>query len=86
MGWLGSGVETAAELHDLLMEGVMRYFPYLEEYVKVKVVSLADRLLEVFDSEISEYATSHFRKSGISLILEARHVSLGGQTLFISYP
>jgi NADH:ubiquinone reductase (non-electrogenic) len=65
-----TGVELAAELHDLLEQDVSRLFsPELLKFVTISIIDLQDFILSSYDRRISEYATAFFRRQGISLLL-----------------
>jgi len=64
-----TGVELAAEIHDLITQDLVKYFPKLKEEASVKLIDTHDHILSAFDRQIAQYATSHFRRSGIDLVL-----------------
>lgn len=58
-----TGVELAAELHDLWLEDVRDrklFPPAVAEQLRVGVVNTGDVLLSTYDRTLAEYATSHF--------------------------
>jgi NADH dehydrogenase FAD-containing subunit len=68
-----SGVETAAELHDILREDVPKMFPpEVAECASVTLVNTTDHLLSTYDRNISEYTDYHFQRSGINTLLSTR--------------
>jgi NADH:ubiquinone reductase (non-electrogenic) len=62
-----TGVEVAAEIHDLLGEELERAFPGLARRARVILVEAGSRLLAGFDDALSEYASRHFRRGGIDV-------------------
>ncbi|GAA96072.1 uncharacterized protein L969DRAFT_94344 [Mixia osmundae IAM 14324] len=62
-----TGVEFAAELHDLLTAEIVRYYPSIARLARISLYDTADRVLGTFDQELSEYAMSRFMREGIQL-------------------
>ncbi len=62
-----TGVEVAAEIHDLLEEELARAFPSLAHRARVVLVEAGGRLLAAFDDALSDYASRHFRREGIEV-------------------
>ncbi|EIE24243.1 FAD/NAD(P)-binding domain-containing protein [Coccomyxa subellipsoidea C-169] len=70
-----TGTELAAEMNDLviILEDMLRYFPRItRSQVTIKQIDSHDHILSAFDRTIAEYATEHFRRSGIDLVLACR--------------
>jgi len=67
-----TGVEVAAEVHDMIIENLNRLYPSLMQYVKIRVVELMDHVLGTYDRAISEYTAKHFKRSGIELVVNSR--------------
>lgn len=67
-----TGVEVAAEIHDLVTEDMVNYFPTLMEDVSVKLIHTHDHILSAFDRDIAAYATQTFQRAGIKLVLGCR--------------
>ncbi|CAK0749843.1 hypothetical protein CVIRNUC_001942 [Coccomyxa viridis] len=68
-----TGTELAAELNDLIHEDMMRYFPRVQASdISIRQIDSHDHILSAFDRSIAAYATDHFRRSGIDLILNCR--------------
>ncbi|KAI7837688.1 hypothetical protein COHA_008481 [Chlorella ohadii] len=64
-----TGVEVAAELHDLVKEDVARKFPSVAEDVSITLIDGMDSLLNSYYAEIQSYAGETFRHNGINLRL-----------------
>lgn len=65
-----TGVELAAELHDMVQQDVARLFPpKLLEYVSINIIDLQDFILSSYDRRIAEYATEQFKRQSINLYL-----------------
>lgn len=62
-----TGVEVAAEIHDLLAGEVKRYMPELAARARVVLIEAGRRLLTGFDEALSGYAQEHFRREGIEV-------------------
>ena len=54
-------------------EDMMRYFPRVQASdISIRQIDSHDHILSAFDRSIAAYATDHFRRSGIDLILNCR--------------
>jgi NADH:ubiquinone reductase (non-electrogenic) len=62
-----TGVELAAELHDLLAEELRETFPAVARLARVVVLEAAPRLLAGFDAALAEYTREHFARGGIEV-------------------
>eukprot|EP00919_Chromeraceae_sp_WS-2016_P041425 GHVR01098698.1.p1 GENE.GHVR01098698.1~~GHVR01098698.1.p1 ORF type:complete len:294 (-),score=31.92 GHVR01098698.1:238-1119(-) len=66
-----TGVEFAAELHDLLHAEVERHYPSLARMAKITLYDVAPNILGSFDKSLGSYAENKFRRDGISI--KTRH-------------
>lgn len=63
-----TGVEVAAELHDLLQEDLKRYYGHLVTHMsKVLLVELGDHVLSSYDRAISDYTSNLFRRCAVQV-------------------
>lgn len=62
-----TGVEIAAEIHDLVADELRREFPRTASRVRIVVLEALERLLSGFDEALSSYTGDHFRRSGIEV-------------------
>ena len=60
-----TGVEFSAELHDFITEDLARLYPELMDKVNMSLFDVAPKILTSFDSSLSDYATSRFKRKGI---------------------
>lgn len=67
-----TGVEFAAELHDLVHEDLMGLYPDLQHDVSITVLQSGDHILNTFDGRISEYAEQKFSRDGIDVKMGSR--------------
>ncbi|OLL24347.1 External alternative NAD(P)H-ubiquinone oxidoreductase B1, mitochondrial [Neolecta irregularis DAH-3] len=68
-----TGVEFAAELHDMVKEDLVNFFPkLLRQHLSIHIIQSQDHILNTYDEKISKYAESKFVKEGIDLITNAR--------------
>mmetsp|Transcript_20485 Transcript_20485/g.61667 ORF Transcript_20485/g.61667 Transcript_20485/m.61667 type:complete len:427 (+) Transcript_20485:251-1531(+) len=67
-----TGVEIAAEMHDLFDEDLLPRFPHLREHVHVKLIETRDHILSAFDRHISEFADQQFARQGIEVVYNSR--------------
>ena len=52
---------------------MIRYFPRVQRSdISIRQIDSHDHILSAFDRSIAAYATDHFRRSGIDLILNCR--------------
>ncbi|OCH92738.1 FAD/NAD-P-binding domain-containing protein [Obba rivulosa] len=68
-----TGVEFAAELHDLLHTDMREHFPNLTRMAKISLYDVAPVILGSFDTGLQDYAVKKFKREGIS-ILTQHHV------------
>ncbi|KAI9567719.1 NDE1, mitochondrial external NADH dehydrogenase [Boletus coccyginus] len=66
-----TGVEFAAELHDLLHAEVERHYPSLARLAKITLYDVAPNILGSFDRSLASYAEEKFCRDGISI--KTRH-------------
>ncbi|KAG6380296.1 NDE1, mitochondrial external NADH dehydrogenase [Boletus reticuloceps] len=66
-----TGVEFAAELHDLLHAEVAQHYPSLARLAKITLYDVAPNILGSFDRSLATYAEDKFRRDGISI--KTRH-------------
>ena len=57
-----TGVEVAAELHDMIDEDLRRLYPELMPDVRIRIVELQDHLLSTYDRAISDYTGKEFKR------------------------
>lgn len=62
-----TGVEIAAEVHDLLDEELREVFPRVARLARVVLLEAAPRLLGGFDAALAEYTSAHFLRGGIEV-------------------
>lgn len=67
-----TGVEAAAEIHDLVEEELTRDYPDLAPYARVVVIEALPRLLTSFDEALGEYTNRHFGRGGIEVRIGAK--------------
>jgi NADH:ubiquinone reductase (non-electrogenic) len=65
-----TGVEFAAELHDLLDEDLKKSYPHLVGKVRITLFEAMKTILSTFDAELRNYTVDHFRRQGIEVRLE----------------
>lgn len=65
-----TGIEFAAELHDLVHEDISKLYPGLGDYVAITIYDIAPKVLPMFDQNLASYATNLFRRQGIEVRTE----------------
>ena len=71
-----TGVEFAAELHDLIHEDLKKVYPSLIPHVNITIYDVAPKILPMFDQKLAEYALKLFKRDGIQVKTEHNIVSL----------
>jgi NADH dehydrogenase FAD-containing subunit len=66
-----TGVEFAAELHDLLEEDLIKTYPDTVGSITIALYEAAKTILNSFDDDLQEYTKRHFRRQGIELHLDS---------------
>lgn len=65
-----TGIEFAAELHDLIHEDLKKLYPELMQHVAITIYDIAPKVLPMFDQNLASYATEMFRRQGIKVKTE----------------
>lgn len=65
-----TGIEVAGELHVFLHRAASRYQNIEDSDIRVTVVELADRILPALDDDLSDFASEHLRRRGMTVELE----------------
>jgi NADH dehydrogenase FAD-containing subunit len=65
-----TGIEFAAELHDLVHDDLARMYPNLMSYVSITIYDIAPKVLPMFDKKLAAYATNMFARQGIEVKTE----------------
>ncbi|KAI0389405.1 FAD/NAD(P)-binding domain-containing protein [Xylariaceae sp. FL0594] len=65
-----TGIEFAAELHDLVEEDLSKTYPGLRQFVKITVYDVAPKVLPMFDQKLAQYAMDTFRREKIEVKTE----------------
>ncbi|KAK7042308.1 FAD/NAD(P)-binding domain-containing protein [Favolaschia claudopus] len=68
-----TGVEFAAELHDLIHAEMANHYPTLAKLAKITIFDVAPSILGSFDKSLVEFTEKTFSRDGIS-ILTSHHV------------
>lgn len=65
-----TGIEFAAELHDLIHDDLRKLYPELTPLVRVTIYDIAPKVLPMFDQHLTSYATEMFARQGIEVKTE----------------
>lgn len=65
-----TGIEFAAELHDLIHEDLSKLYPELIQHVGITIYDIAPKVLPMFDRNLAKYATEMFARQGIKVKTE----------------
>ncbi|RFU75759.1 nadph dehydrogenase [Trichoderma arundinaceum] len=65
-----TGIEFAAELHDLIHEDLKAIYPELIPLVRITVYDIAPKVLPMFDQALARYAMDTFARQGIEVRTE----------------
>lgn len=72
-----TGVEVAAELHDMVNEDISHLYPELIPYTSIKVIDGNDYVLSAYHPRISHYTGDVLQKEGVELVLNSRVKEIG---------
>ncbi len=67
-----TGVEAAAEIHDLIHEELSESYPELAPFARVVLVEALGRLLTGFDEALADYTLRHLGRGGIEVRTSAK--------------
>lgn len=62
-----TGVEFAAEMHDFLVEDLVKLYPAIQDLVKITIIQSAEHILTMFDERIASFAEQKFKRDGIEV-------------------
>ncbi|KAH9903692.1 FAD/NAD(P)-binding domain-containing protein [Xylariomycetidae sp. FL2044] len=65
-----TGIEFAAEVHDLIHDDLAKTYPDLMGYVNITVYDVAPKVLPMFDQNLAQYAMDTFHREGIHVKTE----------------
>lgn len=65
-----TGIEFAAELHDLIHEDLAKLYPYVMQHIKITIYDISAKVLPMFDQNLATYATNLFQRQGIDVMTE----------------
>jgi NADH:ubiquinone reductase (non-electrogenic) len=71
-----TGVEVAAEIHDLIVEEIRRDLPELAREARIVLVEALGRILTGFDEALAGYTQEHLRREGVELMTGTRVVRI----------
>ena len=80
-----TGIEFAAELHDLIRDDLSKLFPALMPHVAITIYDIAPKVLPMFDQNLANYATDMFKRQGIRVKTEhqLQRIRREGDTLML---
>lgn len=80
-----TGIEFAAELHDLIHEDLAKLYPRTMEHVNITIYDIAPKVLPMFDQNLADYATDLFARKGINVMTkhQIQHIRREGDILYI---
>ncbi|XP_066375930.1 external alternative NAD(P)H-ubiquinone oxidoreductase B1, mitochondrial-like [Miscanthus floridulus] len=62
-----TGVEFAAEMHDFLVEDLVKLYPAIQDFVKITIIQSGEHILNMFDERIAAFAEQKFQRDGIEV-------------------
>jgi NADH:ubiquinone reductase (non-electrogenic) len=78
-----TGVEFAAELHDLIEEDVKKKYRELEQFVEVVLIEAGSSLLATFDKKLSEYTMKIFKRQKIKMMTKSFVFKVSDKKIFL---
>lgn len=81
-----TGIEFAAELHDLIHEDLKHMYPELMQHVAITIYDIAPKVLPMFDQNLASYAMDTFSRKGIRVKTEhhLQRIRREGDVLMLS--
>lgn len=76
-----TGVEVAAEIHDLLRAELRRAFPDLAPRARIVLLEGGRRVLSQYRQALAGYAERHFRREGIEVRTETAVAAIGAREI-----
>ncbi len=76
-----TGVEFAAELHDLWQSELKRAYPTLVASMRITLVDAGKQLLSSYDASLSAYTERHFRRQSIEVRQQATVVAVDAESI-----
>ncbi|XP_068481323.1 external alternative NAD(P)H-ubiquinone oxidoreductase B1, mitochondrial-like isoform X2 [Phaseolus vulgaris] len=76
-----TGVEFAAELHDYVLEDLIKLYPTAKDKVKITLIQSGDHILNMFDERISSFAEQKFTRDGIEVETGCRVVGVDDKVI-----
>ncbi|KAI0199533.1 FAD/NAD(P)-binding domain-containing protein [Astrocystis sublimbata] len=65
-----TGIEFAAELHDLVRDDLSKTYPDMIDFVNITVYDVAPKVLPMFDQKLAQYAMDTFHRERIAVKTE----------------
>lgn len=62
-----TGIEYAAELHDLIRDDLSKIYPALMPYIQITVYDVAPKILPMFEQTLADYAMGMFKRHNITV-------------------
>ena len=78
-----TGVEFAAELHDFLVEDLVKLYPAIAQFVKITIIQSGEHILNTFDQRIAVFAESKFQRDGIELSTGFRVIKVSDDSITV---
>ena len=60
-----TGIETACEIHDLVKDDLLRFYPQLAADIQIQIIEAAHDILPAFDRTLARYASLKLTQKGI---------------------
>ncbi len=79
-----TGIEFAAELHDLFGKDLYRNYPELQPYIRITLIEAAKSILNSFDEDLRDYTAEHFRRQNIDIRLGTPVKEVGDGSITLS--
>ncbi|KAG5977290.1 hypothetical protein E4U55_006895 [Claviceps digitariae] len=81
-----TGIEFAAELHDLIRDDLSKIYPELLPLCAITVYDVAPKVLPMFDTKLAAYAMETFKRQGIRVKTQHHltRIRREGRTLMLS--
>ncbi|MBW0473518.1 hypothetical protein O181_013233 [Austropuccinia psidii MF-1] len=76
-----TGVEYAAELHDFLVDDLLRWYPEIANKVKITLIEALPNVLPMFSKQLIDYTTQTFVSNQINVLTKTMVKQVGPKSI-----
>lgn len=79
-----TNIEFAAELHDFLVQDIVKLYPTLKDAIKIYLIEAADQILGSFSSNFSRYTEKLYRRRNINVLTGTTVTKVEKESIILS--